>query len=159
MDYCFAESGNDTKRKKQPAGMTNYGTGANKMKQGKVGQMIKSSGYVSASTPKENTPRGAKEVSEIHLEVLSLVLVVADSLSVTMQAEISSNTTYHDCMQVEYSFTEGGLPSKLKTKPMVDANDIILVKKKNVLGKDGFKVSLEHDRDICIISLYSAGNH
>uniref|UniRef100_A0ACD6A6H9 Uncharacterized protein n=1 Tax=Avena sativa TaxID=4498 RepID=A0ACD6A6H9_AVESA len=96
------ESGNGTKRKKQPLGMTNYGTsGANKMKQGKVGQMIKSSGYVGASTPKEGTPRGAKEV--------------------------------------EYSFTEGGLPSKLKTKPMVDANDIILVKKKNVLGKDGFK--------------------
>jgi hypothetical protein len=51
-------------------------------------------------------------------------------------------------MQVEYSFTEGG-------KPMVEANDIILVKKKNV-GKDGFKVSPEHDCDICIISLYSA---
>ncbi|CAM0909223.1 unnamed protein product [Alopecurus aequalis] len=87
------ESGNDTKRKKQPAGMTT--------KQGKLGQIIKSSGYVSASTPKDSTPRGAKEV--------------------------------------EYSFTEGGLPSKLKTKPMVDGNEIILVKKKNVLGKDGFK--------------------
>nr|XP_051203565.1 transcription initiation factor TFIID subunit 1 isoform X4 [Lolium perenne] len=94
------ESGNDTKRKKQPAGMANYGTsmynqGANKTKQGK------SSGYGSASTPKESTPRGVKEV--------------------------------------EYSFTEGALPSKLKTKPMGDANDIILVKKKNVPGKDGFK--------------------
>jgi hypothetical protein len=62
-------------------------------------------------------------------------------------------------MQVEYSFTEGALPSKLKTKPMGDANDIILVKKKNVPGKDGFKVSPEHDCDVCIISLYSAGDH
>jgi transcription initiation factor TFIID subunit 1 len=67
MYFCFAESGNDTKRKKQPAGMANYGTsmynnqGANKTKQGK------SSGYGSASTPKESTPRGVKEVSEIHI--------------------------------------------------------------------------------------------
>lgn len=52
-------------------------------------------------------------------------------------------------MQVDSSFTEGGLPSKLKTKLMVDANDIILVKKKNVLGKDGLKVSLEHDCYLC----------
>ncbi|XP_003560349.1 transcription initiation factor TFIID subunit 1 isoform X2 [Brachypodium distachyon] len=101
------DSGNDPKRKKQSVDLANYGTsmynqGANKTKQGKAGQMIKSSGYVSALlTPKEGTPRGGKEIED--------------------------------------SFTEGGLPSKLKTKQMVDANDIILVKKKNVLGKDGFK--------------------
>ncbi|VAI81001.1 unnamed protein product [Triticum turgidum subsp. durum] len=81
------ESGNDPKRKKQPVDTTNQG--ANKTKQFK------------ALTPKESTPRGAKEVDS--------------------------------------SFTEGGLSSKLKTKLAVDANDIILVKKKNVQGKDGLK--------------------
>lgn len=37
----------------------------NKMKQGKAGQMIKSSAYAGALTPKESTPREAKEVQEI----------------------------------------------------------------------------------------------
>nr|CAB3468539.1 unnamed protein product [Digitaria exilis] len=97
------DSGNDMKRKKQPEGLTNCGTsiGANKMKQNKTGQMIKSSGHAGALTPKESTPREAKEA--------------------------------------ENSFAEGGLPSKLKTKVAFDGNDIILVKKKSVLGKDGPK--------------------
>ncbi|KAI4969555.1 hypothetical protein ZWY2020_000469 [Hordeum vulgare] len=60
------ESGNDIKWKKQPVEMTNYGTsrynqGANKTKQCKAGQMIKSSGYASALTLEESTPRGVKE--------------------------------------------------------------------------------------------------
>ncbi|KAF8765522.1 hypothetical protein HU200_008480 [Digitaria exilis] len=98
------DSGNDMKRKKQPEGLTNCGTsiGANKMKQNKTGQMIKSSGHAGALTPKESTPREAKEA--------------------------------------ENSFAEGGLPSKLKTKVAFDGNDIILVKKKSVLGKDGPKL-------------------
>lgn len=44
-------------------------------------------------------------------------------------------------MQAENSFAEGGLPSKLKTKVAFDGNDIVLVKKKSALGKDGPKVS------------------
>ncbi|KAF8658535.1 hypothetical protein HU200_058992 [Digitaria exilis] len=42
----------------------NCGTsiGANKMKQNKTGQMIKSSGHAGALTPKESTPREAKEL-------------------------------------------------------------------------------------------------
>ncbi|CAD6336096.1 unnamed protein product [Miscanthus lutarioriparius] len=97
------DDGNDVKRKKQPAELTNCGTsiGANKMKQSKTGQMIKSSGYAGALTPKESTPREGKEV--------------------------------------ENSFAEGGLPSKLKPKMALDANEILLVKKKSVLGKDGPK--------------------
>lgn len=64
MASCGADSGNDMKRKKQPEGLTNCGTsiGANKMKQNKTGQMIKSSGHAGALTPKESTPREAKEV-------------------------------------------------------------------------------------------------
>ncbi|RCV22181.1 hypothetical protein SETIT_4G200100v2 [Setaria italica] len=97
------DNGNDMKRKKQPEGLTNCGTstGANKTKQNKTGQMIKSSGYAGASTPKESTPREAKEA--------------------------------------ENSFAEGGLPTKLKTKVAFDGNDILLVKKKSALGKDGPK--------------------
>jgi hypothetical protein len=52
----FSEDGNDSKKKKKPVELTN------KMKQNKTGQMIKSSGYVGALTPKEGTPRGAREV-------------------------------------------------------------------------------------------------
>jgi transcription initiation factor TFIID subunit 1 len=48
-------------------------------------------------------------------------------------------------MQAGNSFAEGSLPTKLKTKTTFDGNDIILVKKKNVPGKDGLKVSPEHD--------------
>jgi transcription initiation factor TFIID subunit 1 len=48
-------------------------------------------------------------------------------------------------MQAGNSFAEGSLPTKLKTKMTSDGNDIILVKKKNVPGKDGLKVSPEHD--------------
>jgi transcription initiation factor TFIID subunit 1 len=48
-------------------------------------------------------------------------------------------------MQAGNSFAESGLPTKLKTKIAFDGNDIILVKKKNVAGKDGLKVSPEHD--------------
>uniref|UniRef100_A0A0A9CKH1 Zinc knuckle domain-containing protein n=1 Tax=Arundo donax TaxID=35708 RepID=A0A0A9CKH1_ARUDO len=100
------DDGNDTKKKKQPVGLTNFSTSvhnqaASKMKQSKTGQMIKSSGYAGASTPKESTPREAKEA--------------------------------------ENAFAEGGLPSKLKTKMTFDGNDIVLVKKKSALGKDGFK--------------------
>jgi hypothetical protein len=59
----FSEDGNDSKKKKQPVELTIFGNqGANKMKQNKTGQMIKSSGYVGALTPKEGTPRGAREV-------------------------------------------------------------------------------------------------
>jgi transcription initiation factor TFIID subunit 1 len=44
-------------------------------------------------------------------------------------------------MQAEnISFTEGGLPTKLKAKVAFDGNDILLVKKKSALGKDGPKV-------------------
>lgn len=59
-----ADDGNDVKRKKQPVELTNCGTSlvANKMKQSKTGQTIKSSGYAGALTPKENTPREGKEV-------------------------------------------------------------------------------------------------
>jgi len=59
-----ADDGNDVKRKKQPTELTNCGTsiGANKMKQSKTRQMIKSSGYAGALTPKESTPREGKEV-------------------------------------------------------------------------------------------------
>ena len=46
-------------------------------------------------------------------------------------------------MQVENSFAKGGLPSKLKPKMALDVNEILLVKKKSVLGKDGPKVSPE----------------
>lgn len=67
--YCVAESDSDMKRKKQPVETTNYSTPmynqGNKMKQGKAGQMIKSSAYAGALTPKESTPREAKEVQEI----------------------------------------------------------------------------------------------
>lgn len=64
MASCDADSGNDMKRKKQPEGLTNCGTSisANKMKQNKTGQMIKSSGHAGALTPKDSTPREAKEV-------------------------------------------------------------------------------------------------
>lgn len=97
------DDGNDIKRKKQPVELTNGGTsiGATKMKQNKTGQMIKSSGYAGALTPKESTPREAKEP--------------------------------------ENSFAEGGVPSKLKTRIAFDGNDILLVKKKSALGKDGPK--------------------
>jgi transcription initiation factor TFIID subunit 1 len=63
MVSCGADNGTDMKRKKQPQGLTNCGTGANKMKQNKTGQIIKSSGHAGTSTPKESTPREAKEVS------------------------------------------------------------------------------------------------
>lgn len=57
--------------------------------------------------------------------------------------------SYHDVssyyMQAGNSFGEGSLPTKLKTKMTFDANDVILVKKKTVPGKDGLKVSPEHD--------------
>jgi hypothetical protein len=43
-------------------GTSSHNQGANKMKQNKTGQMIKSSGYVGALTPKEGTPREATEV-------------------------------------------------------------------------------------------------
>ncbi|KAG8094978.1 hypothetical protein GUJ93_ZPchr0012g21643 [Zizania palustris] len=104
VEKLLEENDNDTKRKKQPAEVTNYGTSiynqGNKIKQGKVGQMIKSSAYVSALTPK-NTPREAKEIE---------------------------------------NFAEGSLASKLRSKTSFDTNDdIILVKRKNVPGKDGFK--------------------
>jgi len=64
MASCGADNGNDMKRKKQPEGLTNCSTsiGVNKMKQNKTGQMIKSSGYAGALTPKEGAPREAKEV-------------------------------------------------------------------------------------------------
>jgi hypothetical protein len=62
MASYYADDGNDVKRKKQPE-LTNCGTSsANKMKQSKSGQMIKSSGYAGALTPKESTPREGKEV-------------------------------------------------------------------------------------------------
>lgn len=97
------DNGNDVKRKKQPVELTNCGTSlvANKMKQSKTGQTIKSSGYAGALTPKENTPREGKEV--------------------------------------ENSFVEGGLSSKLKPKMALDVNETVLVKKKSVPGKDGPK--------------------
>ncbi|TVU08311.1 hypothetical protein EJB05_41711 [Eragrostis curvula] len=67
------DDGNDTKRKKQPVELTNFGTsasnqGASKMKQSKTGQMIKSSGYVGALTPKEGTPRDAREAGNSFAE-------------------------------------------------------------------------------------------
>ncbi|RLM56364.1 transcription initiation factor TFIID subunit 1-like [Panicum miliaceum] len=64
------DNGNDMKRKKQPEGLTNCGTsiGANKMKQNKTGQMIKSSGYAGALTPKEGMPREAKEAENSFAE-------------------------------------------------------------------------------------------
>ncbi|XP_062229396.1 transcription initiation factor TFIID subunit 1-like isoform X2 [Phragmites australis] len=67
------EDGNDMKKKKQPVELTNFGTslynqGATKMKQSKTGQMIKSSGYVGALTPKESTPREAKEAENSFAE-------------------------------------------------------------------------------------------
>jgi transcription initiation factor TFIID subunit 1 len=40
-------------------------------------------------------------------------------------------------MQVVNSFADGGLPSKLKPKMTLDANEILLVQKRSVLGKDG----------------------
>ncbi|KAJ1260110.1 hypothetical protein BS78_10G207000 [Paspalum vaginatum] len=92
------DNGNDMKKKKQPAEVTN---GSNKMKQNKTGQMIKTSGYAGTLTPKESTPREAKEL--------------------------------------ENSYAEGGLPSKLKAKMAFDANDILLVKRKTALAKDGPK--------------------
>ncbi|KAJ1288769.1 hypothetical protein BS78_02G113400 [Paspalum vaginatum] len=97
------DDGNDMKRKKQPVKLTNGGSsaGANKIKQSKTGQMIKSSDHADALTPKESTPREAKEP--------------------------------------ENSFAGGGFPSKLKTKMAFDGNDILLVKKKSALGKDGAK--------------------
>ncbi|KAF0902877.1 hypothetical protein E2562_019169 [Oryza meyeriana var. granulata] len=105
VEKLLEESESDTKRKKQPVETTNYNTPmynqGNKMKQGKAGQMIKSSAYVGALTPRESTPREAKEVE---------------------------------------NFAEGSLPSKLRTKTVFDANDdIVLVKRKNAPGKDGFK--------------------
>ncbi|XP_006657187.1 transcription initiation factor TFIID subunit 1 isoform X2 [Oryza brachyantha] len=105
VEKLLEEGDSDTKRKKQPVETTNYITPmynqGNKMKQGKAGQMIKSSAYSSALTTRESTPRDAKEVE---------------------------------------NFAEGSLPSKLRTKTLFDANDdIILVKRKNVPGKDGFK--------------------
>ncbi|XP_062178664.1 transcription initiation factor TFIID subunit 1-like isoform X2 [Phragmites australis] len=107
------DNGNDMKKKKQPVELTNFGTslynqGANKMKQSKTGQMIKSSGYASALTPKESTQREAKEA--------------------------------------ENSFADGGLPSKLKTKVRFDANDVVLVKKRSALGKDGLKEKRQGSR-------------
>ncbi|CAN6177364.1 unnamed protein product [Urochloa humidicola] len=89
------DNSTDMKKKKQPEGSTSIG--ANKMKQNKTGQMIKSC----ALTPKESTAREAKEA--------------------------------------ENSFAEGGLPTKQKAKVAFDGNDIILVKKKSALGKDGPK--------------------
>lgn len=57
-------------------------------------------------------------------------------------------------MQVE-NFAEGSLPSKLRTKTGFDANDdIILVKRKNIPGKDGFKVS-----QITVISIIAFFNY
>lgn len=50
-------------------------------------------------------------------------------------------------MQVE-SFAEGALSSKLKPKMTLDGNDILLVRKKNALGKDGPKVSPGHGYDM-----------
>ncbi|KAF2927800.1 transcription initiation factor TFIID subunit 1 isoform X2 [Oryza sativa Japonica Group] len=105
VEKLLEESDSDMKRKKQPVETTNYSTPmynqGNKMKQGKAGQMIKSSVYAGALTPKESIPREAKEVE---------------------------------------NFAEGSLPSKLRTKTGFDANDdIILVKRKNIPGKDGFK--------------------
>nr|TKW29245.1 hypothetical protein SEVIR_3G383800v2 [Setaria viridis] len=60
------DDGNDTKGKKQPVDMTNYGTsiygrGATKSKQSETGQMIKSSAHSAALTPKGST---ATEVQE-----------------------------------------------------------------------------------------------
>ncbi|XP_039844257.1 transcription initiation factor TFIID subunit 1-like isoform X2 [Panicum virgatum] len=64
------DNGNDMKRKKQPEGLTNCSTsiGVNKMKQNKIGQMIKSSGYAGALTPKEGAPREAKEAENSFAE-------------------------------------------------------------------------------------------
>lgn len=84
-----------------------------------------------------------------------LASVVAYFLFVAILAETSSNRGDScDCMQIENSFAEGGLPSKLKTKMMSDVSDVILLKKKNVVGKDGFKVSPEHDCDFCSNFVY-----
>jgi hypothetical protein len=52
-------------------------------------------------------------------------------------------------MQAGNSFAEGSLPTKLKTKMTSDGNDIILVKKKNVPGKDGLKVSPVLEYESC----------
>ncbi|KAG8075144.1 hypothetical protein GUJ93_ZPchr0006g44848 [Zizania palustris] len=50
VEKLLEESDNNTKRKKQPTEMTNYG------------QMIKTSAFVGVLTPKENTPREAKDI-------------------------------------------------------------------------------------------------
>ncbi|KAK3134208.1 hypothetical protein QOZ80_6AG0546340 [Eleusine coracana subsp. coracana] len=47
--------------------------------------------------------------------------------------------TPREAREAGNSFAEGGLPTKLKTKMAFDGNEIILVKKKTVPGKDGLK--------------------
>ncbi|TVU48820.1 hypothetical protein EJB05_00098 [Eragrostis curvula] len=68
------DDGNYTKRKKQPVELTNFGTstynqGNNKMNQSKTGQTIKPSGYIGTLTPKEGTPRDAREAGNSFAEV------------------------------------------------------------------------------------------
>ncbi|CAN6216168.1 unnamed protein product [Urochloa humidicola] len=48
-------------------------------------------------------------------------------------------STAREAKEAENSFAEGGLPTKQKAKVAFDGNDIILVKKKSALGKDGPK--------------------
>ena len=60
MAYYVTDDVNNTKEKKQPVEMSNYGTsiydrGAIKSKQSETGQMIKSSGHAAALTPKGST--------------------------------------------------------------------------------------------------------
>ncbi|KAL6873418.1 hypothetical protein ACP4OV_013500 [Aristida adscensionis] len=47
--------------------------------------------------------------------------------------------TPRETKETENASAEGGLPSKLKAKMAFDGSDILLVKKKSGLGKDGFK--------------------
>lgn len=153
MAYYVTDDVNNTKGKKQPVEMTNYGTsiydrGAIKSKQSETGQMIKSSGHSAALTPKGSTATEVKEVV-LHQKFWTF----PGCLSVTIicccagrkQAPITNMLCY--CTQARNYFAEGRLPLKLKAAMTFDGDDILVVKRNSAPGTDGLKVCQCHHCD------------
>jgi len=153
MAYYVTDDVNNTKEKKQPVEMSNYGTsiydrGAIKSKQSETGQMIKSSGHAAALTPKGSTATEVKEVV-LHQKFWtfpgSLSLTIICWYTDRKQALLTNMLCY--CTQARNSFAEGGLPLKLKAAMTFDGDDILLVKRSIALGTDGLKVCPCHRCD------------